>query len=217
MNYNSLVLFDRASYLRNDLYNKVIEIFLSLKKNKKMSKNPMITGFVIAIIVVIFSYGVSQLMNQKELEFIIDNPTNEKIQVQIDDQEYEVDANSFKIIKLELGDHVLNGQHKFTYDYIHHGVINPTKSTYYVYKRYYGSVAKKDSIFQNAPTLNIDGEKYQFTDTISDYFIQDFYYNLNEDFPSWTNSQKDSLKIDARKKIFRKVAFEDFYKKEETE
>lgn len=174
----------------------------------------MMAGFIIAILVVVFSYGVSQLMNQKELEFIIDNPTNEKIQVQIDEQHYEVEANSFKIITLEPGKHLLDGKHTFTYDFIHHGVINPTKSTYYLYKRFYGSVAKKDSVFQHAPTINMKGKEYLFTDTVSDYFIQDFYYNLNEDFPDWTNSQKDSLKIDARKKIFRKAAFEDFYKKE---
>ncbi|MFV0237772.1 MAG: hypothetical protein ACK5HU_04460 [Flavobacteriales bacterium] len=179
-----------------------------------MNKNPMMTGFVIAILVVVFSYGISKLMNQKKLEFIIDNPTSEKIQVQIDEQHYEIAAKSFKKIELEKGDHLLNGKHSFTYDFIHHGVINPTKSTYYLYKRFYGSVAKKDSIFQHAPFLKVNKKKYLFTDTISAYFIQDFYYNLNEDFPNWTNSQKDSLKIDARKKIFRKEDFENFYKKE---
>ncbi len=177
----------------------------------------MITGLVIAIIVVVFSYVGSQFMNQKELEFIIDNPTSETIKVQLDDKEYEVEANSFKVIDLEVGEHVLNGKDVFTYDFIHHGVLNPTRSTYYMYKRYYGSVAKKDSIFEHAPVLKLEGKEYKFTDTVSHYFIQDFYYNLNEDFPSWTNSQKDSLKIDSRKKIFRKDDFEKFYQKEQEE
>lgn len=174
----------------------------------------MLTGLMIAVLVVIFSYVVSHFMNQKELEFIIDNPTSEKISVQIDDQNHVIEAHSFKIIGLETGEHTLNGEHKFIYDFIHQGVLNPTRSTYYIYKRFYGSVAKKDSVFQNAPVLKIADKEYRFTDTISAYFIQDFYYNLNENFPDWTNSQKDSLKIDSRKKIFRKEDFEVFYKKE---
>ncbi len=174
----------------------------------------MITGLVIAIVVAVFSYVVALFMNQKELEFIIDNPTSEKISVQIDDKKYDIEARSFKTIELEKGEHVLNGKHKFTYNFIHHGVLNPTRSTYYLYKRFYGSVAKKDSIFQNASVLKIADKEYRFTDTISDYFIQDFYYNLNENFPDWTNSKKDSLKIDSRTKIFRKKDFEAFYKKE---
>lgn len=174
----------------------------------------MITGLVIAIAVVVFSYIVSQFMNQKQLEFIIDNPTSEAIEVQLDNEKHTIEANSFKVVELEVGKHMLNGKDMFTYDFIHHGVINPTRSTYYLYKRYYGSVAKKDSIFEHAPVLKIDGKEYRFTDTVSHYFIQDFYYNLNEEFPNWTNSKKDSLKIDSRKKIFRKDDFEAFYKKE---
>ncbi len=179
-----------------------------------MKKNPTFRGFLFAVIAVIASYGLSQFMNKKKLEYIIDNPTSQKIKVKVDDNSYDIEPFSFKKIELNIGEHILNNEHKFRRGHILHGVINPTKSTYYMYKRYYGSVANRDSVFSNAPIINIKNIDYKFTDTVSSYFIQDFYYNLDEVFPSWTNSQKDSLNIDSRKKIFRKNDFINFYKTE---
>ncbi len=182
-----------------------------------MRKNPIIGGFVIAILLVLISYFIAQFLNKKKLNFIIDNPTDKSITVNIDDKVYDIKANSSKIIQLNSGRHLLNGKHYFNYNFIHQGVINPTRATYYIHKRFYGSVHKKDSIFKHTPPLQIGGRYYQFTDTVSGYFIQDFYYNLNENFPRLTHSKriKDTLNIDARKKIFREKDFKIFYDKEQ--
>ena len=181
-----------------------------------MKKNPMLIGMVGALLLVVLSLIIPRFFQQKKLDFIIDNPTHQTIEVQIDAEKYTLKPLEQVVVSLKTGTHILNQKDTFNIDFIHHGVINPTRSTYFLYKKYYGSVAKRDSIFKNALILDWKGKKIQFTDTTSAVFIQDFYYNLNEDFPAWTNanSVKDSLKNDSRVKIFRENDFQNFYKNE---
>lgn len=179
-----------------------------------MKKNPAITGLFVTIGLVILFYGVYKVFLEKKDSYLITNPSDEYLKVQLDNQTYTVAPKQITEIEMDGGKHHL----KFTYkgketDTVinvtrFNAIINPTKADYYVFVRPYGAGRNRDSLF-TSQTLTID-EKV-FYGNIKHYngiYIQDFYYNLDQKYPQFFLKKGVPTNLS---KIFSKEDFKQFY------
>ncbi|AFL98224.1 hypothetical protein [Ornithobacterium rhinotracheale] len=176
---------------------------------KKISPN--LIGFIVAIVATVGSLWFYFSFLQKKNYYILDNPTTETIQVSIDDKPYIVAPEQQVLINLKKGAHRMithnNQEINFSVK-TPRGVLNPTKSAYFIFGLPYGVGVNVDSVFEQ----NV--HKYQNKVYHGDIridsaaYIDDFYYNLNEKFPKVT---KKSENHKLRRKIFRKDDFKQYY------
>ena len=154
---------------------------------------------------------------QKKSYYIVDNPTKATLNITIDQNEYVVSPGQQLQINLEQGKHSLAvsspvdslnfPESNFEVNKPR-GLINPTRSVYFIYGLPYGPMVDKDSIYTQLKAV-YKGKTYVGDVKIdSTIYNEDFYYNLNEDFPSFTRKSENSS---LRKKIFRIGDFKQFY------
>lgn len=179
-----------------------------------MKKNPALIGLLITIGLTILCYAVYILFLEKKDSYLIANPSKEALQILIDDQNYYVAPQQVTEIKLKSGLHSI----KFDYEgktidtvfdvKYYNGLINPTRSDYYIFTRPYGAARNRDSLF-TSQTLTID-EKVYFGNIkhSNELYIQGFYINLDQDYPNFYF--KKDLPTDVSK-VFSKDEFKQFY------
>lgn len=182
---------------------------------KKISPN--LVGFLIALIICVISLWVYFSFIEKKSIQLIDNPSKTTIRVMINDQTYSIAPNQYIEVNLDQGEHslavesevdTLNRQKTAFMVNSNSGLINPLNATYFIYGMPYGPTVNKDSIF-NLNQLTYRGKVYRGDVKVdSSLYIENFYYNLNENFPPVAlKSENNSL----RKKIFRESDFKQFY------
>ena len=180
-----------------------------------MKKNPSLVGLVmifaiLGVIVIIYNL----FLNKKD-GYVIDNPTDQTINIKISDANYTIAPQQNVRIDLDLGKHTIQydykGKNVDTVIQIRRasGVINPTLQDYYVFTRPYGHRENVDSIFKSRH-IAIDNKAYLGIITKEQgLYIEDFYYNLDQDYPRIF--LKSSDKTTDLSKIFRKEDFKQFY------
>ena len=182
---------------------------------KKISPN--LIGFIIALLICVASLWIYFTFLQKKSYHLIDNPGKNSLLVQIDENEYNIAPGQFVQVALSMGEHTISTKiENDTLPLIQRafvvadkrGLLNPTLSRYYIYGMPYGPKVNKDSIFANLKT-EFKGKTYLGDLRIdSAIYTEDFYYNINEEFPAMTlQSENDTL----RRKIFREDDFKQFY------
>src|SRR5690606_9451595 len=146
---------------------------------------------------------------QKESYYLIDNPTKASLNVFIDDNSYVISPGQQVKVDLEKGEHSLRvasdvdslnfEESTFKVSQVR-GMINPTRSVYFIYGLPYGPTVDKDSIYTNLKAT-YQGKTYLGDVEIdSAHYTEDFYYNIDENYPRLAlRSDNKSL----RKKIFR--------------
>src|SRR5690606_1169303 len=179
-----------------------------------MKKNPAITGLFITIGLIILFYGVYKAFLEKKDSYLITNPSDEFLKVQLDDQTYTVAPKQITEIQMDGGKHKLkfNFGGKETDTVINvtrfNAIINPTKADYYVFVRPYGAGRNRDSLF-TSQTLTIDEKVYYGNiKHHNGMYIQDFYYNLDQKYPKFFLKKGAPTDLS---KIFSKDDFKQFY------
>lgn len=179
-----------------------------------MKKNPTIAGLVLTIVIIIVCYAIYNLFLAKKDSYLIANPSEEMLQINIDNESYKIAPNQITEIKLTPGKHAIKFNYKgkdtdtvFEVKY-YNGLINPTRSDYYIFARPYGAGRNRDSLF-TSQTLSIDNKVYYGNIKHSnELYIQGFYYNLDQDYPKFFI--KKDIPTDPTK-IFSKEEFKQFY------
>lgn len=180
-----------------------------------MKRNPSLTGFLIilgALGVIVLIYN---LFLSKKDGYVIDNPSDKILNITIDQQKITVAPQQFVRLDLDRGkrriQYAFNGKNVDTIIEINRasGLINPTLSDYYIFTRPYGNRPNKDSIF-TSHNIAIDNKAYLgLISKKENLYIEDFYYNLDQDYPSLFIKSGD--KNTDLSKIFRKEEFKQFY------
>lgn len=182
---------------------------------KKIS--PSLLGFVIAMLIGIAAFVAYSTFLQKKSEYLIDNPGKESLVVNVDKEVYKIAPGQQISIDLSKGEHSISSKTErdsviFSNQKIKvtkpRGVLNPTLSPYFVFSLPYGVEVNVDSIFKDHSTV-YQGKKYYGEISIDSIpYMENFYYNLNENFPGVTlKSANNTL----RTKIFRKDDFKQYY------
>ncbi|MDD3772630.1 MAG: hypothetical protein RBT46_02680 [Weeksellaceae bacterium] len=179
-----------------------------------MKKNPVVSGLLITIGITVLCYLVYIVFLEKKDSYLITNPSEEYLEVQIDGQKYTIAPQQYIPIQLKGGEHSLqfdfDGKSTDTVFMVTraNAVINPTRSDYYVFIRPYGGGRNVDSLF-TSQTLTIDERVYNGNIThYNDLYIQDFYYNLDQDYPKMFLKKGVEVNLS---KIFSKSDFKQFY------
>lgn len=179
-----------------------------------MKRNPTLLGLIITIIITAACYLIYMAFLNKKDSYLITNPSEEYLELKIDDQTYTLAPKQVVPVKLRGGQHTLN----FTYqdeevDTVFritraNAVINPTRADYYVFVRPYGAGRNVDSIFTHK-TITIDNRVYNGDIThYNDLYIEDFYYNLDQEYPKFFIKKGEKTDLS---KIFSKEDFMQFY------
>lgn len=179
-----------------------------------MKNNPTLIGLVVTLILVLSCYGIYVTFLEKKDSYLIANPSEESLHINIDTEKYTIAPRQSVEIKLTPGEHKLNFNFQgktidtvFEVKY-YNGLINPTQSDYYIFTRPYGPGRNRDSLF-TSQTLTIDEKVYYGNIKHSnDLYIQGFYYNLDQDYPKFFIRKGDPVDVS---KIFSKEGFKQFY------
>ena len=184
-----------------------------------MKKNPSLFGFIVALVVNVFAFGIYFLFLAKKNYYLVDNPTPKTYYFKINNgDEKVISAGQYVKVDLQKGKNdikVFDDAKKLIYDSAFsvnkiRGLINITNSDYYIYTQYYGYDIKKDSLLEKLGKTNIDGKIYYGgPKKFSKLFTEDFYYNIDEDYDKVI---KNIQKTESRVKIFRKQDFLNYYK-----
>ncbi|RZJ65835.1 MAG: hypothetical protein EOO47_25645 [Flavobacterium sp.] len=189
-------------------------------ENKKLTKaHFIIFGLMLFAFI---GYGYYELVLKAKLNgaTLIDNPTAQAINVKIDDQTYDVPANSFIKVELALGMHKIDCKafgienQDLNLDPTEYGVINPTKSKYVTYNIIY---TKKDLKDQFKPYQVEGREIYSLLgepEVSTALFIPDRTLgkgNIDVKEPSSETYNKVNQDYAYLSKIFRLKDFFEFY------
>lgn len=179
-----------------------------------MKNNPTLIGLALAILIVLFSVAFYFVFLNKKDFYLIDNPSDEIIELKINDVSYKLAPHQNVEVNLEKGEYRLivlyNGKETDTTFHVNstRGLINPTKTDYYIFERPYGHRENIDSLYTSHETLIDDKIYLGRIDIKNDFYIEDFYYNLTQSYPKFfMKKYKDS----DLKKIFTKQEFKQFY------
>lgn len=186
----------------------IFTIFITMNK-------PAYLGFFIAFGLTMVSIFLYRFFLKSDEQIIIDNPTAANLEVYLNDKKFVLSSWQSVPVDIEKGIFSLkvvspDSLRKDTIIQIFSSkaLINPTLSDYYVYHQFYGQKKEKDSILNNVEST-IDGTSYiGNVKKFSSLYIDEFYFNKNEEFPSF--ARVDSFL--ALGKIFRKSEFGRFYK-----
>ncbi|MDR1877261.1 MAG: hypothetical protein LBQ84_06520 [Flavobacteriaceae bacterium] len=184
-----------------------------------MSGNSSLRGLLVAISLCVISVLIYKFFIEKNDEFLLDNPTEDTINVIFNGENYLLASGQTLKVSVHQGKNTISSVSGkdgkailkdtfFTLEKTNRGLINPTGSTYYTFRRYYGHIKNIDSLYKANKTI-IGGKEY--VGEIKEYkdlVLQDFYFNVNEDFPKVIN-KVDTM--ESRVKLFRKTQFLEFY------
>ncbi|WP_128330357.1 hypothetical protein [Apibacter sp. HY039] len=183
-----------------------------------MSDKKSLMGLFIAVILSIISFFVYKIFIEKKDSFLLDNPTEKSIDVFLNGDKYVLAPGQTLAVAVKDGRNTISSSTDkgslilkdtfFNVKRTDRGLINPTLSEYYSFRRYYGHIKNIDSLYKIHKTV-IDGD--EFVGEIKRYnhlVIENFYYNVNQNFPKVIN-KVDS--VESRVKLFRKNQFLDFY------
>lgn len=179
-----------------------------------MKKNPNLLGLIITLGIIGICYLFYLLFLDKKDSYLVTNPTDQPLEIQIDDRSFKLAPNQITPIDLQKGEHRLrfdlNGTQVDTLFQITraNGVINPTKADYYVFLRPYGPARNVDSLFTSHQITIDDKLYYGNIKRFNDFYIQDFYYNLDQDYPKAFVKKGEHIDVS---KIFTKDEFKQFY------
>ena len=182
-----------------------------------MKKNPSLIGLLsvcgLAVLVFLF-YNV--FLNKKD-GYVIGNPSNKTITININNKDYTVAPQQQARVELPKGKTkiVYTFNNKTTDTIVEitrgNGFINPTRQEYITFTRPYGIRKNKDSIFLSNH-LSIDNKVYQgILEKSSQLYIENFYYNIDQDYPKMFIKSSGSEKATDLSKIFNKEDFKQFY------
>jgi hypothetical protein len=182
-----------------------------------MKKNPSLIGLLIICALAGLIFMIYNLFLNKDDGFVIDNPSNKTLVVKINDKDYTIAPQQHARIDLA------KGKTKISYNFNNknvdtvvnitrlNGMINPTGQEYYTFTRPYGIRKNKDSIFLSN-NLAIDNKVYHgIIEKSSQLYIENFYYNLDQDYPKMFIKSSSSDKNTDLSKIFNKEDFKQFY------
>lgn len=172
----------------------------------------------------ILSLGLASCGKDKE-EVVVDNPTSADITFFIDGKEYQLKANSFEELKLNVGNHTLKipqGEEvSFEYAKGQGGsIINPTNTKYILVAENYSDIPIEQNhmyklLFKD---FAFDGDVYYGPfEAVEGYFIphtegKPWRYGLNEEFPESITVTDNGSKMNLTyKKIFRPAEFKKEY------
>lgn len=174
-----------------------------------------IKGLIISLGFAILSMMIYFWFLKKDNYFVIDNPTSSKIQVNWNDESIILKPFETKKIKVNENKNHLTfinkkGEKLDTILNIKglRGVINPTKTTYYIFTQLYGVVKNKDSIMLSQSTVINNKVYFGNIKKDSSILIQNFYFNLDEPYQKLI---KNIDTLERRKKIFREKEFINYY------
>lgn len=153
------------------------------------------------------------LVSACTFKVVIDNPTDMNLKVSLDDKEYDVAAFDQKEVELKKsdvkiiakdteGNEILNGTVKITGE----GIINPTRTTYVIWKDLYclsEDYASFKSNLNIKEMVLVNDKEYESVDfTLVDdlYILKNWDYNLKESFPDSVNLEKGYV---IKSKIYR--------------
>jgi hypothetical protein len=116
-----------------------------------LNKNSL-QGLFIAIFIGLISFFIYKFYIQKNDDFLLDNPNEEEIKVIVNGKSYLLAGGQSLSIPVILGKNTISSQDiygkkilKDTFFVItknKRGLINPSLSTYFTFRRYYGHIKK---------------------------------------------------------------------------
>ncbi len=197
-----------------------------MENQKQASKADTKKGIIIALLLIIAfcAYGYYDLVLKDKINgsTLIDNPTSQAITVQIDGQTYQVPANQYVKIDLELGKHKISckqtglSNEELNIDPVPYGVINPTQSKYVIYNIIF---TEKDLRSRFKPYQVEGREIYSLLGeprVTTDLFIPDLTSgkgNIDDKEPSSQSYNRMNQDYAFLTKIFRLADFFEFYDK----
>lgn len=182
-----------------------------------MKRNPSLVGLLIicgltVLIVIIYNVFLS-----KKDGYVIDNPSNKTLTIKINDKDFTIAPQQNARVDLKKGKtrivYTYNNKNVDTVVNITraNGFINPTRLEYYTFTRPYGVRKNKDSIFLSH-NIAIDNKVYHgIIEKSSQLYIENFYYNIDQDYPKLFIKSASSEKATDLSKIFNEEDFKQFY------
>ncbi|MBB1140747.1 hypothetical protein [Myroides sp. WP-1] len=156
----------------------------------------------------------------KRQDFYLSNPTDQEIQVSIDDKTYVVAPFGYEVLKLKTGTHELTykGQ-KTAFNVFYHntgGIINPTLEPHYIYSMVYATEGNFDKFGSTMTEVLIDGVPYEdnIKSTNALFIDNNFYrctYFLGEAYPEEQITYDKKAVGNFYNKFFTKQEFVAFY------
>lgn len=175
---------------------------------------------VIVVLTTLFAGGCSLGVTDKfRGEFILDNPTDFPLKVTVDGKPYELPAYGHEKLKLDAGRHSMTTSYGETVDFLvtvenNGGVLNPTRSVYYVYTMVYVREGHEDRS-QRFADLMIEGVEYEAParevgGVVIDEKTVDWQFPIHTPFDEVTYVDRDAVVAAARYKLFTKKELVDF-------
>lgn len=187
------------------------------KLNMKISASTK--GLIIAVLTVLFAFGVYFLFLAKRNYYLVDNPTDQTYYFILNGgRENTITAGQNFQVDLQKGQNrvkVFDNKHNLLYDSAFvvkkdRGLLNITHQHYYINEQFYGYGLNKDSLIAARKATVIDNKNYLNEPKLMDrLYSEDFYYNVDEDYDKVI---KNVQKVESRTKIFRKDDFLVYYK-----
>lgn len=204
------------------MYHQEAKLLLNLlgittKLNMKISASTK--GLIIAVLTVLFAFGVYFLFLAKRNYYLVDNPTDNTYYFILNNgRENTITAGqNFKVDLKKGRNHVkvLDDKRNLLYDSAFEvkkdrGLLNIGHQDYYINEQFYGYGLNKDSLIAARKATVIDNKNYLNEPKLMNrLYSEDFYYNVDEDYDKVI---KNVQKIESRTKIFRKDDFLIYYK-----
>lgn len=176
--------------------------------------------YFLTLILLIFAIGCSL----STPVFILDNPTDKAIKVEIDGKKYNIEPNKFEKLKLKAGKHNMKLSDGEDINFIVYsdskgGVINPTGSDYIFVHMAYVVKGSEKNFAPAGEDIVIDGVEYNgpfglANDLIIDKNIKGWKYDIHTPFPKKETTSDRNSKGNIRTKIFTKSEFINFFEEE---
>ena len=204
------------------MYHQEAKLLLNLlgittKLNMKISASTK--GLIIAVLTVLFAFGVYFLFLAKRNYYLVDNPTDNTYYFILNNgRENTITAGQNFKVDLKKGRNrvkVLDDKRNLLYDSAFEvkkdrGLLNIANEDYYINEQFYGYGLNKDSLIAARKATVIDNKNYLNEPKLMNrLYSEDFYYNVDEDYDKVI---KNVQKIESRTKIFRKDDFLIYYK-----
>lgn len=181
-------------------------------------KNPAVKGFLIAVIAVLFSFGIYFLFLEKKDYFLVDNPTENSFYFTVNKGTENIITSGQSVkVSLNKGKNsiaVFDQNKKLLYDSTFtvtqkRGLLNIAHQDYFINRQYYGHLQNKDSLLLLNKLIIDDKEYLGDVKRINRLYSEDFYFNIDEEYDPIV---KANQKAESRTKIFRKQDFINYYK-----
>ena len=176
--------------------------------------------YFLTLILLVFAIGCSL----STPVFILDNPTDKAIEVEIDGKKHVIEPNKFEKLKLKAGKHNMKLSDGKDINFIVYsdskgGVINPTRSDYIFVHMAYVVKGSEKSFRPAGEDIIIDGIEYNgpfglANDIIIDKNVKNWKYDIHTPFPKKETTSDKNSKGNIRTKIFTKSEFINFFEEE---